>query len=261
MTARRRPVSARRLHGVAGQRGFTLIELSVAIVIMIIAVVLVGVSISNIRRADLKSASGMIAGSMRYLYNLAIINNTPYRLVIDMDQRVFWGEELDTDDPCQRYLPEDEDEDEDRRKSRKKKRGRSSRDGALSALEEGARAEGVEGVDGAGAGGGGGAGYTRRKDNLLTERKLPQGIVVTRVITAHHQEPQVEGRVAVHFFPGGYGERAWVWLGESSNLDGEDDEESVTVALDGLMGRVIRHFDVLDERKFIQESKEREEID
>ena len=80
------PVRSRR-------RGFTLIELIVVIAIGSILVGSVTVAIANIRTADLKSATGMMAGAMRYMYNLAVINNRPYRLVIDMDESTFWGEE------------------------------------------------------------------------------------------------------------------------------------------------------------------------
>ena len=48
-------------------------------VVMALAAIVVGgigVSIVNIRKADLKAASGMMGGAMRYMYNLAVINNT-----------------------------------------------------------------------------------------------------------------------------------------------------------------------------------------
>ncbi len=255
---------------ISGQRGFTLIELSVAIVIIIMAMTLIGFSIANIRKADLKASSGMMAGAMRYLYNLAIINNTPYRLVVDMDEGVFWGEELQTDDPCQRYLPESDDETgKGGRREGRMSRAKSSR-GGRGASPIGAAGGGRGGggrssrgspeasPDGVAPGGGGG-GYGRRKDNLLTERKLPTGILVTRAITAHHTSAQQEGRVAVHFFPGGYAEKAYVWLGEQSTSPDEDDEELVTIELDGLMGRVTRHYDVLEERDFLKWAEEENE--
>lgn len=196
----------------------------------LVVVGLVTMGINNIRRADLKASSGMMAGAMRYLYNLAVINNTPYRLVIDMDEGAFWGEEMRTDDPCARYLPEAGDED-------------LRQDKADSEA-------GQEGEDPTANTGN----YARTRDNLLSTRKLPVGIQVTGVITAHHRAVQSEGRAAIHFFPGGYAERAMVWLGERDEPD-EDAEAELTLALDGLMGRVKRHGEALDESSFVRESE------
>ncbi|MEE2779543.1 MAG: prepilin-type N-terminal cleavage/methylation domain-containing protein [Myxococcota bacterium] len=213
----------------SAKRGFTLIELVITLAIGLMVIGLVTMGINNIRRADLKAGSGMMAGAMRYLYNLAVINNTPYRLVIDMDEGAFWGEEMRTDDPCARYLPEAGDDD---LKRDKEDRG----------LEEGEDPTAAQG------------GYSRTKDNLLSTRKLPLGIQVTGVITSHHRSVQSEGRAAIHFFPGGYAERAMIWLGEREGPDQEAEPE-VTLALDGLMGRVRRHSEALDESTFVRESE------
>ena len=72
-----------------GRRGFTLIELSVTVAIIALIIGLVTVSITNIRKADLTKSSGVLSAAMRYLYNLAVINRTPYRLVIDLDEGNF----------------------------------------------------------------------------------------------------------------------------------------------------------------------------
>ncbi len=239
----------------AGSRGFTLIELGVTLVILVMVITLVGISIANIRRADLKATSGMMAGAMRYLYNLAVINNTAYRLVVDMDEGSFWGEALDTDDPCARYLPEvgetlespDEDEErgepvDPREEKRERAAGRS--DASLAAIGELMAAAAPPPAQG--------SGFKKPKDNLLSERKLPKGIVVTGAITSHHEALQTEGRVAVHFFPGGYAERAWIWLGEQDHAEAEA-EVMTTLALEALTGRVTRHTDPLDELDFLKD--------
>lgn len=217
----------------AGGRGFTLIELIVSITLGAIVIGLITVSINNIRRADLKKSSGMMSSAMRYLYNLAVINNTPYRMVIDMEKGAFWGEALETDDPCNRYLPEE---------------GEGLNEGAK---EGRIGVEGEPGLDGDVAATS--SGYRKPKDNLLSERVLPKGIVITGILTSHHRDAQREGRAAIHFFPGGYAERAYIWLGERSDAD-EEAEEMVTLDLDGLMGSVKRHNEVLEESSFIRES-------
>jgi general secretion pathway protein H len=225
----------------SGRRGFTLIELIVVIAIGSIMIGSMTVAIVNIRKADLKSATGMMAGAMRYMYNLAVINNRPYRLVIDMDESIFWGEELETDDPCARFLPEGDPvaEASDREREAEEK-GKEPEDLGPVGLDPRRRAKSSS------------ARYQATKDNLLSRRQLPRGILVTGVMTSNHEGPREEGRVAIHFFPGGYAEQAYVWLGEEGEPD-EEAEASVTLALDSLMGRVTRHSEALEPSSFAKE--------
>ena len=212
---------------------------------MVIAIgaILVGsmtVAITNIRKADLKAATGMMSAAMRYMYNLAVINNRPYRLVIDMDESQFWGEELQTDDPCGRFLPEGDPlaDASDREKE----------------LEESGKdpEEGPRGLDPRRRQVASAQTYQGAKDNLLSRRDLPRGIRVTGVMTTNHEGPRESGKVAIHFFPGGYADPAYVWLGEEEDPD-EPAEPSVTLSLDSLMGRVTRHGEALEPSSFAKE--------
>jgi prepilin-type N-terminal cleavage/methylation domain-containing protein len=221
----------------AKARGFTLIELVVVMVIVSTVLTLVSMGIANIRRADLTSASGMMSGAMRYLYNLAVINNTPYRLVIDMDDRAFWGEELDTDDPCARFLPEDgafgtEEFDPEDNESP------DADSGAMGVKRPRTHR----------------ANFTKTKDNLLSRRVLPMGIVVTGVMTSKNQGPKETGKVAIHFFPGGYAENAYIWMGEQA-LDDDEPEVLLTLELASLNGHVTRHNEELDQASFQKEAR------
>ncbi len=218
--------------GLRGARGFTLIELGVALVLIAIVITFVTMSITNIRRADLKKAGGMMAAQMRYLYNLAIVNNTTYRLVVDMDGGKVWGEALESDDPCAQYMPESSGE--------QALTGLASRSDRFDDDEDEAPRPT--------------ASFAAQKDNLLAPRAMPPGIKVTGVITSHHQAAQTEGTAYIHFFPGGYAERAYIWLGEAASHEGEDDQPLVTLELQGLMGHVKRHQDVLSEDRFLRES-------
>lgn len=241
--------------------GYTLIELVVVIAIVGVAVTLVGIAIGNIRRADLKATVGKVSASMRYLHNLAIINNTPYRLVIDMDEGKFWGEKLQSDDPCARFLPdrstkegEEDDEggsggyDRDNPYGAPKAVEQPKDELAERAAEAKARAEPADPSDR--------APYARTKNNLLSERELPAQIVVSRVLTTHHREPQRQGQVAIHFFPGGYAEDAYVWFGYGGDAPDAEAKELRTLELSGLMGRVTNHTKVLDRTSFGQEDEE-----
>ncbi len=239
--------AVRATRAAAGQAGFTLIELAVTLTIMVLVIGLVTMSISNIRRADLKASGGMLAAAMRYTYNLAVINGTPYRLVLDLGTSEFWGEELQTEDPCARYLPEEgeltgEAEQDDEERGAVVAKPKTTE---VQLDETGQPIVSADETRGA-------MGYQRKKDNLLSKRALPKGIRITGVITSHHTAQQTDGRVAIHFFPGGYAEKAWVWLGEESGPDKEATAES-TIALEGLMGHVTRSNKPLDEADFIKE--------
>ena len=139
------------------------------------------------------------------------------------------AEELNNEDPCARYLPEDDGPIDSVDTIAPAPEAPKPEEDAPMGIE--ARAEQPQG--------GGRAGYSRTKDNLLSTRELPPGIVVTGVITSHHRSAQNEGKAAIHFFPGGYAERAMVWLGEKPNPE-EDAEPEVTLALEGQPALVQR---------------------
>ena len=79
-----------------------------------------------------------------------------------------------------------------------------------------------------------------------------RGIRVTGVMTSNHEGPREQGKAAIHFFPGGYAEPAYVWLGEEDDPD-EPAEAAVTLSLDSLMGRVTRHSEALSPTTFAKE--------
>ncbi len=56
------------------QRGFTLIEMIVVIALLGIAVSAAVISLSNTRRANLKSGAGKVASMARYLYNRSVLD-------------------------------------------------------------------------------------------------------------------------------------------------------------------------------------------
>ncbi len=282
-----------------GRRGMTLIEITVALAIVAIVTAAVIVSLSNVRQAQLSEAAGTMSGMMRYLYNLAVVNHRPYRMVIDMDERKYWGEALQSEDPCALYEAqkepgerEDAGAAEERRRQAKsdredRKAGRERRGGprggASSGRAVGAQAAGgpgdprggvmgmfpgvqdvLGGTPGLGGGqgpgasggqglGGGGGAFLQAKDNLLAPRKLPGLIGVTGVLTTHDEETQEEGRAAIYFYPAGYAERAFVWLGGKDPDDPQAFKPELTLELLGMMGQVRRHAEVLTEADFNRE--------
>jgi len=201
----------------------TLIELMVVFAIIAIMIVVGAVSISAIRGADVDATGSILSGAMTYVSARAVHDNRTYRLVIDMDQRRFWTESTDDDDPCARFLPEEAEPPSDAGQ------GREDDDEEAAAGEEGATAA-----------------FTEQKIDLL-HRDFEAGTNVTAVMTSHHSQPQSGGKVAIYFYPNGQAERALVWVGGRGGEAGWEPE--ITVELHSL-GRVTWHPDPVDERDF-----------
>lgn len=205
----------------ADERGMTLIELVVVMAIIAIMFIVGAVGIAAIRGADVDATASVIAGAMTYMSSIAVHENKTYRLVLDMDQKRYWAERVDTDDPCARFLPDEVD----------------------AGLSDEAAVE-PEGEDGVARG----PGYSRVEADLLKGRFEP-GTNVTAILTAHHDQVQSEGRAAIYFYPNGYAERALVWIGAGSEDSPTGWAAEVTVELHSL-GRVTRHGEPLDESEF-----------
>ena len=73
---------------------------------------------------------------------------------------------------------------------------------------------------------------------------------MTGVLTSHHESAQTSGKVAIYFYPTGYSERAFVWIGEKNDEPGGDPWiADLTLELHAL-GRVTRHDGILSEGQF-----------
>jgi general secretion pathway protein H len=67
------------------ERGFTLMELMVIIVILSVVALLVFPKLSNNGNADLRSSARSLAAALRYLEDKAVSTKTAYRMWIDLD--------------------------------------------------------------------------------------------------------------------------------------------------------------------------------
>ena len=210
-------------HGL--QRGMTLIELMVVIAIMAILIAAGAVGIAAIRGADIDATGKVVAGAMTYLSSRAVHDNKTYRLVIDMNERRFWSEATNDDDPCSRYLPDEA-------------------EAGVGADVDKAK-EGPEGEEGECAETGG---FSQKKDALL-QKGFEADTNVTQILTAHHTEPQTEGRAAIYFYPNGQAERALVWIGGKDDDQPTGWETEITLELHSL-GAVTYHGNPVDERDF-----------
>jgi prepilin-type N-terminal cleavage/methylation domain-containing protein len=184
-----------------GTRGFTVIELLVTMSVIVLIIVAASLSLGVLFKADLKTSSGKVAASVRYIYSLSVLNNQSYRLVIDMENGEYWAEERPREGKaCDVFLVEKEGERSVPKAPTRKKKG----------------AKGTQGLeDEQGAGGGQ---FERLKDNLLKKKKLPGRVKFMGAITTHHSDVQEEGVVEINFFPAGYVEHSFIYVGEEDEI-------------------------------------------
>jgi hypothetical protein len=242
-----------------------MIELLVVLAIVVLVTIGIAIGVRNIRTADLEAAGGYLAGSMRYLHNLAVVNNHPYRLVIDLNGerctattaeaglpgggrgQCYWAEELKSSDPCSQYLPTSEEGDEEADEGTEEEKREARKQAAAEVGERGVGHVRPAGADL--------PPYLKPRDNLLKERGLPRGVFLTGILTTHHEERRNEGLVSIYFFPGGYADDAYVWLGEADEDAAGGLTDEMTVELRGIMGRARVHGEPLDAKDFLRETK------
>ncbi len=214
------------------ERGYTLLEMMAVIAIILVGGVAVVAGVASVRKASLTTSAARVAAAVRYLYDLSVLNNRPYRLVVDLEGRSFRGEPVG--EACGGALLPSEEE---------------QKFGAVPAA--GTVATGAAGVgptvpagEGGGEGSEGAPESPRRrigaKENLLTRQTLPEGISFGAVVTTHHDEPVEEGEAEVFFFPDGYVEKALIYLKKG--------EETYTVETVPLKGVGVVHSEELDPR-------------
>jgi len=208
----------------------TLIELMVTIAIIVLMVGVGTIGISSIRGADVGTTANVLSGAMRYVASLAVSYNKTHRLIIDMDNRRYWTEAADEDDPCSRFLPDDADPPQPKDEAEKPKS-----DDEVEVPK---------------------ARFAQDDSELLSGDFQPE-TNVTAILTAHHEVPQVEGKVAIYFYPTGYTERAMIWVGERVEDERGDAmwEPAITLELHAL-GRITRYGKVIDVRSVDELSKE-----
>jgi len=242
-------------------RGFTLIELVVSIALMAIIMTVVIVNVGSLDVARLKTDATKVSAAVKYLHNLAVMNNAYYRLVVDLSSGRYYGEEVKrSGNACGVFVASEEDDpstslgagaDEGSSAGGAEGSGGGSAGGggasgggpapAGGALDEAvasgavdaekaAMAEVGKGGGGLAAPGGGAAGRKklRKKANLLSRMDLSKGIRFTGIASEFRKDIKEEGRGTILFFPDGTIEKALVYI--------ESADEAMTVVTEPAMG-------------------------
>jgi len=79
------------------QRGFTLIELAIVVVLLALVAGLTLPLISNWGQDDLLSAARRLAGTVRYLYNEAALTRNEHQLIFNLEEGSYRAKMLDRD--------------------------------------------------------------------------------------------------------------------------------------------------------------------
>src|SRR6187549_3254087 len=186
-------------------QGFTLIEVMVVFAIIALMAMATTQGFRSLRKADLREASTQMSGAMRYLFDRASTTGKIHRLVIDLEQGMYWAEVSDD----KFFIPreaeseetlrtrEDKEADEDEEEARKRERaeretqmGKGAPSGSsfdLSKLEVGdfrpKRAR-----------------FAAFKDLALKPVRVKK-TKIQSVYTPRVTEPLTSGRAYIYFFP------------------------------------------------------------
>jgi general secretion pathway protein H len=206
----------------AGERGLTLIEVSISLGIATVLFAAVTVSIGAITGAKAKSSAAELAGTIRSLYDTAALSGKTCRLVFELadpkneDSASSYRAEcaagnVTTSRDRDELLREDDRDREDAKRNagrdtrRNFTRGSNGEPGLdeLMAQEE-SRVENA-------------ARFSAFTAEELKPRSLPEGVTVS-VWTRHQREAVDKGVAYLYFFPQGYTEKAQVYVRQGDNV-------------------------------------------
>lgn len=206
-------------------RGFTLLEVGIAVGIAGLLLAIAVPSLNAVTAAELKETTGMFQGLMRDTYARAALSGKAHRVVFDLDQRSYWVEasEGGVVMPRTRIEPNREGviilDPVDERVA-----------GLLESTDEEDRARVQL--------------YSnptwnrvpfpgRRQLDELQPQRMPSDVRIARIWVDHLAAPATGGQVALHFFPGGYTQEAFVTL-----TDNEEEEGALTLVTQPLTGEI-----------------------
>lgn len=221
------------------RRGFTLIELVVALGIVVVLFAAVVYGVGALTGAKAKESSAELAGTIRALYDSAALSGKTCRLVFELPRKGGDSEEVRYHAECAKagVTAGANREDEQRGAEKKDKRQRQddTRFRALSGSDTGPNLQEL---------------MAREKDRVeesakfssfasedVPERTLPSGVEV-EVWTQKLKTPTKTGVAYLYFFPQGFTERAQIYVKQGKNV--------WTIAVSPLTGKTVIHPEALE---------------
>ncbi len=222
------------------RRGFTLIEMVVAVFIVAMIFAISIPTINNMTRVHMRTAANKLAGNLKYLYDRAVLEKVYIRLVFDLDEGVYYPEStpdrfflrkdpLDVEEGIA-VTPEEELEEEEEEDSIF---DRLFSDNLLGINPEPDEEDEEFGPSTNWSGWNDFAKRFKKKkaefggyqSELSKKEKLPEGVAIYRMYTPGLKEPVEHGKVYMHFFPHGYVEQAVIYLVEEDDLEAESEDD------------------------------------
>ncbi len=198
----------------------TLIE--ILMVLMVVAGVMgAGLyMLGLVTQSQIKDEAMRMTSAIQYTYSQAALNNTPYRLVIDLENNEYYTEMSETPvvirQAQQEYdegmLPEEARQMEEERRSRRGNLFREEEDDPFGISKR--------------------VGYQRADEAVIEPRNLRNGIEFESVLTDNLDSPVTRGRAAINFYPNGFQQQAIIVIVDPSS------EAKFTLVTEPLTGRV-----------------------
>lgn len=193
----------------ADEQGLTLIEISIALLIVGLMLVAVIPSIEGVTGVRAREAASKISGVVRYMYNESALSGRPCRMVFDLDARQYWAECTEG-----HFVMNAE---------RERSRGGSKLDDEVAkdkldrelSSSAGFSVDDVDQIKAEKERILKQAEFSEFTNDTVEHQKLPKGVDLA-VWVDHQREKYTKGQAYLYFFPQGYTERAQLYLSSGS---------------------------------------------
>jgi len=231
------------------QRGFTILELLIALAIVAGLAFVAGGWLQKARGSKLRTATGEVASSLRWAFDRSLATGKHHRVAVRIDKGQWWIERCERKMPLRRGTDaEEEQEREEKAEEERLARAAEELERLEQPPEDKAEADKQEAEDGpkpppecsdAPPVSEDGAEMSalappccRPKGGAGKLRKLKRGLSFVSVDTAHLKEKAEKGEVKINFFAAGYAEKSVILLHDG------DADKTWSITLEPLTGRV-----------------------
>ena len=224
--ARRAPSHARQRRRRSRRRGFTLLEIGIALVLLGLMIAVAVPSLDAVTGARLKESANTIGGAIRDTYARTALLGRSTRLVLDLEQQAWWVEESEG---VARVKPTKLLADRDGKVALDPKDERiADIDEGTTDLKEQAKVQILTGPA-----------FKPVEGEWGQAQKLPTDVRFKKVWVEHLDDKVGRGIAALYFYPGGHTEEALITLTDAAV--GDDDPQggdTLTLEVAGLTGEV-----------------------